>query len=201
MPPVLVADDDPVVREVLERTLRAHGFHVVIAPDGERAWELVSIVQPLLLVLDWEMPGLNGLELLHRVRLKAEPIAPYIVLLTSHDSTRDIVRGLSLGADDYVRKPFHVHELIARVQVGARVVELRRALVARVNELEFALAHIHRLEQLLPICASCKEIRDENNHWQTVERYLMTNAGIRFTHGICPKCAVQWRDDDTEPAN
>lgn len=193
--PILVADDDAVGLELVARVLRKAGHAVVTACDGERAWEMIQALKPPLAVLDWDMPGLDGLEVLRRVRLRFDRTPPYIILLTSHTQVRDRVRGLTVGADDYVTKPFDAGELSARVQVGMRVVRLQQSLAARVDELELALTHVHRLEQLLPICAHCKRIRSEDGRWTELEGFLSANAGVRFSHGACPGCANRWLED------
>lgn len=197
---IIVADDDPVVRDVVGRALRQHGYGVMTAENGDEAWEMASTAGQALFVIDWEMPGMDGLELIRRLRLRADRAVPYMLMLTSYNDVKDVVRGLTLGADDYLRKPFDMHELLARVQVGLRVMHLRSALVSRVSELEAALAHIHRLEQLLPICSNCRKIRDEQNQWRTIERYMADHAGVKFTHGICESCAQEWIADNATSA-
>ena len=99
-----------------------------------------------------------------------------------------MVEGLRAGADDYVTKPFHGSELRARVAVGARIVAVQTALADRVEELQRALAHVKQLQGLLPICAYCKKVRDDENYWDQVENYVAKRTGARFSHGICPDC-------------
>lgn len=128
-----------------------------------------------------------------RVRELARPIPPYLILLTAMDRTEDIVAGLQAGADDYIAKPFAPDELRARVQVGARVVALQHGLAARVKALEEALAQVNRLQGLLPICAWCKKVRNDQNYWQQVEIYVAERTDARFSHGICPECREKVR--------
>jgi DNA-binding response OmpR family regulator len=192
--PIVVADDDAVGRELVSRVLEKAGHPTVTAPDGARAWELIQQAKPPLAVLDWDMPHLTGLDVLRRVKLTVDRTPPYVLLLTSRTEVRDRVRGLSVGADDYLTKPFEPAELVARVEVGLRVVQLQRSLAARVVELEEALAHVNRLEQLLPICARCKRIQSGEG-WHDLEGFLASSAGVRFSHGACPVCAQHWEDD------
>ena len=92
------------------------------------------------------------------------------------------------GADDYLVKPCHSGELLARVSVGARVLELQEGLAARVEELQLALSQVKQLSGLLPICWYCKSIRSDDNFWEQVDTYLTQHSDAHFTHGICPAC-------------
>src|SRR5688572_16618074 len=136
---VLVADDEPVSRTVVGGMLKKAGYVVSYASDGEQAWQrLDAQAAPALALLDWEMPGLQGPDVIERIRTKQSQTPTYVILLTSRDSSADIVRGLRVGADDYVTKPANEDELVARVNVGARVVRLQAALADRVRNLEEA---------------------------------------------------------------
>lgn len=151
---VLVADDEPVSRTVVGAMLKKAGYDVSYAPDGEQAWaQLSTPAPPAIALLDWEMPGLAGPEVVERIRARGDQAPTYVILLTSRDSSADIVTGLKAGANDYVTKPANEDELIARVNVGARVVELQAALAERVRSLEEALANVKALQTLLPMCA------------------------------------------------
>jgi len=186
---VLIAEDDPVSRRVLEATLAKCGYHVVVTCDGVAAWqELKSEDAPKLAILDWMMPGMDGLEVCRKVRESPDHRPTYIILLTARGRREDIVAGLQAGADDYVTKPFDSGELRARVQVGIRIIELQESLTRRVRELEDALSQIKQLQGLLPICSYCKRIRDDQNYWQQVEKYITEHSEAQFSHSICPDC-------------
>jgi phosphoserine phosphatase RsbU/P len=186
---VLVADDEAVSRTVVGAMLKKAGYPVIYATDGEQAWRtLDSEDPPALALLDWEMPGLQGPEVVRRLRKKEVQTPTYVILLTSRDSSADIVQGLRAGADDYVTKPANEDELIARVSVGARVVELQAALAERVRSLEEALANVKALQTLLPMCAYCKSIRNDQNYWEKVETYFTQHSNVAFTHSYCPNC-------------
>jgi DNA-binding response OmpR family regulator len=186
---VLVADDEPVSRTVVGAMLRKAGYSVIYAPDGEDAWQALDAASPpSLALLDWEMPGLQGPEVVQRLRAKPGASPTYVILLTSRDSSADVVEGLKAGADDYVTKPANEDELIARVNVGARVVRLQAALADRVRSLEEALANVKALQTLLPMCAYCKSIRNDQNYWEKVETYFTQHSGVSFTHSYCPTC-------------
>jgi CheY-like chemotaxis protein len=186
---VLVADDEPVARAVVAAVLRKAGYDVRISRDGNEAWaELSGDKPPTLALLDWMMPGLDGPQIVERVRAQADRAPTYVILLTSRDQPADIVAGLRAGADDYVTKPPDEDELVARVNVGRRVVELQTALADRVRSLEEALANVKTLQGLLPMCAYCKAIRNDQNYWERVETYFHEHSGVQFSHSYCPSC-------------
>ena len=121
------------------------GYEVLSVPDGEQAWEeLQKPDAPALLVLDWEMPGMDGIDLCRKVRAGERGHPSYIILLTSRSDTEDLVAGLEAGANDYVGKPFVAAELRARVDVGRRFVELHEKLLVA----ELALEHLARIDPL-----------------------------------------------------
>ena len=187
---ILVADDDPVSRRLLEATLRQCNCDVCAVADGQQAWETLQSPGPApqLLILDWLMPEIDGVELCRRVRANAALRCAYIIVLTSRGGRPDVVAGLEAGADDYVVKPFDPDELRARVQVGVRVLNLQRALAERVKDLEDALQRVTQLQGLLPICCYCKRIRDDRNYWHQVESYIAERTEVSFTHSLCPVC-------------
>ncbi|MBJ6724666.1 response regulator [Geomesophilobacter sediminis] len=134
---ILIAEDNAGIRTVILNMLVTWGYEVVTAADGNEAWDkLQGEDAPMLVLLDWMMPGLDGLEICRRLREKKTPVPPYVLFLTCRDNTRDIVTALEAGANDYVTKPFQAEELRARLQVGLRVVELQSALNQRVEELQ-----------------------------------------------------------------
>jgi len=193
---ILIAEDDPVSRRLLQATLIKWGYEVTVTANGKEAWQaLQSPEAPSLLILDWLMPEMDGVEICREARRSAAHQSAYIILLTSRGSKEDIVTGLEEGADDYVTKPFDHGELRARVQVGSRVVQLQSALADRVKELEEAMSSVKTLQGLLPICCYCKKIRDDGNYWHRVESYIAGHANVRFSHGICPDCSAKLKAD------
>ena len=127
---ILIADDESVSRRFLQSLLIKWGYDVVPCEDGSAAWEhLKSAEAPRMALLDWMMPGLNGVDVCRELRrLRPEPYT-YILLLTAKDAKENIVEGLESGADDYLTKPFNPHELKARIRVGLRLLELEDNLV------------------------------------------------------------------------
>jgi DNA-binding response OmpR family regulator len=186
---ILIAEDDMISRRLLETTLMKWGYEVIVTCDGVAAWELLqSADPPALAILDWMMPGLNGLQICRKIRGLLTSTPPYLILLTAKGRREDIVTGLQAGADDYVTKPFDREELHARIQVGMRIIELQHSLADRVKALEEALARVKQLQGLLPMCSYCKKIRDDQNYWQQVENYISKHSEAQFSHSICPEC-------------
>jgi len=121
---VLIADDDLLLRQMLQGQLAAAGHEFVFASNGLEAWELLQHEHIRMVIVDWMMPELDGPELIRRIRDAGWPGYTYIILLTARSGRDDIVEGLTLGADDYVTKPFRNEELLARMGVGARILQL-----------------------------------------------------------------------------
>lgn len=186
---VLIAEDESVTRRLLEKHLEQWGYEVSKAMDGREAWELLQEPgAPNLLILDWMMPGLGGVELCRMIRESKRPDPAYIILLTARATDEDIVEGLEAGASDYITKPFGRGELRARVRCGERTLSLQISLAEQVRNLEAALSQVRALQGLLPICSYCKKIRDDGDYWQRVEDYIGARTDAVFSHGICPDC-------------
>jgi diguanylate cyclase (GGDEF)-like protein len=139
---VLVADDERLSREHLSRALQGWGYDVVTTGEGGKALGmLLSADAPRLALLDWEMPGLSGIEVCRLLRGRADAPYVYVVLCTGREGQRHLIDGLSAGADDYVRKPFDLSELEVRVRAGRRVVLLQDQLLEAQSELERRALH------------------------------------------------------------
>jgi DNA-binding response OmpR family regulator len=186
---ILIAEDDEASRRLLELCLTRWGHEAESSKDGNEAMQiLASENRPAFAILDWMMPGKDGIEVCRTVRQNPNISPTYLILLTARNGKADIVRGLEAGADDYISKPFDREELRARVQVGVRLVDLQRKLAERVDELTRTVEQVKQLQGLLPICSYCKKIRGDNNYWQQVERYISQHSEAQFSHGICPDC-------------
>jgi DNA-binding response OmpR family regulator len=186
---VLLAEDDPVSRYLLQAKLKQWGYDVTETSDGNEAWLVLQQENtPQLAVLDWMMPGLDGIDICRNVRASSKLQSMYLILLTTRDTQKDIIEGLQAGADDYITKPFESAELQARIQAGARIVKLQSELTKRIGELEDALAKVKQLEGVLPICSYCKKIRDDQDYWQEFENYILEHSEAMFSHGVCPDC-------------
>jgi CheY-like chemotaxis protein len=186
---VLVADDHDVNRKLLRSILQGEGYEVLEAANGIDALNLLeSATKPLVGLVDWEMPQMEGIEVCRQARALEGLPPTFLILVTVRDSKQDVVAGLLAGANDYITKPFDKTELLARVKVATQMVELQQALTERVEELKEALLNVKQLSGLLPICSYCKKIRDDQNYWQQVESYVGKHSEAKFSHSICPTC-------------
>lgn len=175
---ILIADDDEFSRVLLTQTLVRLGHEVTATVDGRAAWEAARDDFFPVLITDWLMPHLNGLELCSAIRRTPRDLYTYIILLTALGGKENYLEGMRAGADDFITKPFDMEQLSARLHVAERILGLRR--------------HVQHLEGLLPICASCKKIRDDKGSWNQLEVYISNHADVSFTHGLCPECAKNW---------
>jgi sigma-B regulation protein RsbU (phosphoserine phosphatase) len=187
---ILIADDDPVANCLLEDQLRHWQYEVTSVADGPAAWDvLAGPGAPPMAILDWQMPGVSGVELCQKFRHDFPARPAYLAILTgSRVELESLVTGLEFGADDFLLKPFDAAELRARLRAARRVLQLQQDLAGRVAELGQALAEVKQIRGLLPICAWCQKIRDGKNNWHRIESYASQNTGATFSHGICPEC-------------
>jgi diguanylate cyclase (GGDEF)-like protein len=139
---ILIAEDDPVSRRILEATLIKWGHEVIACSDGHEAWlELQKDNAPSLLIFDWMMPGMDGIELCKKVRqMEREPYS-FIILLTAKSQQKDIVIGMKAGADDYLIKPFDKNELEVRLRAGERILNLQTELISAREQLREQATH------------------------------------------------------------
>lgn len=171
---ILVAEDDPVSRRVLGAMLERLGHAVSSTADGDEAWHRFLAEEPEVVITDWMMPELDGLELCRRIRAHGRERYTYVLMLTALSGRAHYLDGMEAGADDFVTKPLDRLELQARLRVAERLLGLQR--------------EVHQLQGLLPICSYCKRIRDEEERWSQVEDYVARRTAAQFTHGVCPAC-------------
>jgi DNA-binding response OmpR family regulator len=171
---ILVAEDDITTRQVLAGQLHKLGYDPIEAEDGAVAWERYLTTNPRIVITDWLMPNMNGLELCRRIREDDRAEYPYLIILTSLDRKVGYLEGMNAGADDFVTKPADFVELNVRLKVAERILNLQ--------------THVSQLEGLLPICPQCKKIHTTDDHWEQVETYISKRSEAQFSHGICPDC-------------
>ena len=158
---ILIADDDDVLLHILQATLTKWGYEVTASRNGLDAWEILhGDDAPRLAILDWIMPGMDGIEICRRIRSRPSEPYIYIVLLTAKVRKEDAVAGLDAGADDYLSKPFDPAELQARLRAGRRILDLQEALLAAREKLQYQATH-DSLTGLLNRAATLDALRHE----------------------------------------
>jgi len=186
---VLIAEDDAPSRLMLQALLTKWGYEVVCATDGADAWRVLSQPEhPQLVILDWMMPGVDGLEIVRRLGQRQPEKPYYTIIITSRSDQNSASRALDSGADDFIGKPFDNDELRARLAVGFRMNSLQKTLFASIKDLQESLNRVKQLEGIIPICMYCKKIRDDKDGWNQLEQYITEHSEASFSHGICPKC-------------
>ena len=139
---ILVAEDNPVFQSMLNNMLGKWGYDVVLANNGERAWQILQeSPAPPLAILDWMMPGMDGVEICRRIRKAAQQRYIYVILLTAKTEQKDLVEGMEAGADDYLTKPFNTHELRVRLRAGRRILDLQEQLLQAQEALREQATH------------------------------------------------------------
>lgn len=186
---VLLAEDETVTRRLLEAQMTRFGFEVVSVADGLAAWDVLqSPDAPSLVVLDWNMPGLDGPDVCRRIRASVQSNYTYMLLVTARHAKSDVVQGLQAGADDFISKPVDPEELHARLRTGERIVRLEQTLGRQLKELQAATEHVRELQGMIPICMHCKRIRNQEQIWEKVETYIEHRSEAKFSHALCAEC-------------
>lgn len=174
---ILIADDERSLRLILSKALRKWGYDTVEAENGAEAISILNGENPpMIVILDWMMPQINGIEVLRKIRAEERELPFYIIMLTSKNEKSDIIEGLNEGADDYLAKPFDLGELRARINSGKRIVELQKELVDSKKKLEYQLEH-----DLLTGVYSRRFIMEKLN--REIARSMRT--GSSFAVAIC----------------
>lgn len=185
---IIIAEDDPVATKILQRALESFGHQVIAASNGIQAWEAFDREPVRIIVSDWLMPELDGLGLCRKVRERKKTLYTYFILLTSQETRpENYDLATEAGVDDFLTKPLDRPTIRMRLRVAERILRYT--------------TEIHQLKDLIPICAYCRKIRNDDNYWQLVEVYIGEQTGSNFTHGICPTCskALLAEIQDTPP--
>ena len=181
---ILIAEDDDPSRLILYERLRKLGHEVVATENGKSALESFLADPPQVVITDWMMPVLDGLELTRRIREYPRPGYTYVIVLTALDAKVGYFEGMSAGADDFVTKPCEIVDLNMRLRVAERILSLQ-------NEVD-------QLQGLLSVCPRCKRIRNDQGQWLPVESFLSERTDARLSHGICPECYSSIVKPETE---
>jgi len=186
---ILIVDDIPENISALAIALESEGFDMRTASGGEQALQLVHNDSPDLILLDIKMNGMDGFETCLALKKNDATKDIPVIFLTVSKETEAVVRGFTCGGVDYISKPFRQEEVCARVRTHLHLRALTKEKEKLIVELQEALAKVKTLSGLLPICSSCKKIRDDNGYWNQIESYIRQHSEADFTHGICPTCA------------
>ena len=195
---ILIAEDEPVSRTLLKTTLTKWGHEVVVCTDGAQAWRVLQGEDaPNLVILDWMMPELDGIQVCKSIREKMPDKLVYVLLLTTKGQKEDIITGLQAGADDYVTKPWEPDELQARLQVGTRIIELQEKFVEseRLRALaQTAGAAAHEINQPLTVIMGNAELlmmtMDEDDP-NRVQIETFRKAGKRISEIVTKMASIQ----------
>jgi sigma-B regulation protein RsbU (phosphoserine phosphatase) len=172
---IIVAEDEPITRRRLTGMLTSLGHPVRAFANGRAAWESFNESPVRVVISDWQMPEMEGTELCRLVRARQHTEYTYFILITGERTeVRDYDSAISAGTDDFLTKPISRDSIWRRLRVARRILGFTK--------------HIRQLEQLIPMCAYCKNIREDEDHWRSIEEYIQSHTDSRFTHGICPDC-------------
>lgn len=186
---VLIADDDRFSRSGMRKMLESCEYKVLEAGDGAEALRIFIAEKPDIVVTDWMMPKIDGVELVRKIRAFDETRYCYVVMVTAKNRKEDMLKSMDAGVDDFLSKPFHREELRVRLRAGERILSLHQALGERITELEEARKNIKTLQGFLPICAYCKKVRSDGDYWQKIEEYMSeASEDLVLSHSICPEC-------------
>ncbi len=171
---ILTVEDDTDARDMLRVLLELDGHDVASAGNGHEGWKAFQDGPFSVVISDWLMPEIDGIELCRKIRESESIRYCYIILLTALHGKSNYLEGMRAGADDFVSKPYDPDELRARLAVAERIVSLQD--------------RVKRLEGILPTCMYCKKIRDERDYWVNMENYISQHTEASFSHGVCPQC-------------
>jgi DNA-binding response OmpR family regulator len=184
---LLLAEDDPVSRAVLTQAARKAGWEVTAVANGEEAWrELMREDYPVVLS-DRNMPVVDGDELCRRVRERGGPNYVYFIMVTASVWNHEAyMKSMAAGVDDFLNKMAEPLEIMMRLQVAKRISGFARRL--------------SQLEDIIPMCAHCRRVRDEDSKYQVIESFFQKRSRLSFSHGICPECLERhYPEDEAKP--
>jgi PleD family two-component response regulator len=198
---VLIVDDSPNILLLYTSILSRAGYEVLEASTGKECFDAVKTNHPDLVVLDVMLPDITGLDVCRQMKNDKKSEDIFVILASGIQiASERQAEGLDIGADGYIVRPISNKEFLARVQAGERIKRAEDALREKereqeelVSQLKEALAEIKTLKGFIPICASCKKIRDDEGYWDQLEVYISKHTDAKFTHGLCPECFEKYR--------
>lgn len=198
---ILVTDDDPGALLLMTSVLQRAGYEVLESKTGKECLDAVIAYRPALVLLDVVLPDISGIEVCRQIKSSPDLKGTFVILTSGvHISSEWQADGLNIGADGYIIKPISNKEFVARAQAMERIKNAEDALREKekeqqelISKLQAAALEIKTLKGLIPICASCKKIRDDDGFWDLLEIYFSKHTDTLFTHGLCPECADKYR--------
>jgi DNA-binding response OmpR family regulator len=198
---ILVAEDDPDLLLLTTQVLRKAGYDVLEASTGKGCLEAVRAHHPDIVLLDVMLPDTAGTEVCRQIKTDEALRGIFVILISGIQVSSDHqADGLNVGADGYIIKPIANRELLARIQSIVRIKQAEDALREKereqqklILELQEALAEIKTLRGLIPICAWCRKVYDDEGYWNQLEAYISKHTDAVFSHGICPECAEKYK--------
>ena len=185
---ILIADDTPEHLTVLRQMLAEQNYMVRPALNGEIAIKAANESPPDLILLDIRMPGMDGYEVCQQLKSEEKTRKIPVIFISALNELDDKVKAFSLGGVDYITKPFQTEEVLARIKTHLTLRNLQKSLEDKNAQLQNALDEIKTLQGIIPICANCKKVRDDENYWNEVEGYLK-KLDIMLSHSVCPDCS------------
>lgn len=190
---ILVVEDEGVVAMEIRGELDALGFAADTCDTGEEALEKIGLSMPDLVVMDIRLKGkMDGIATAERIR---EKHGIPVIFLTAHTDDDTTERAKATAPYGYIVKPFAMKDLQRAIEIALCRHEIEKEKELLAKELQDALAKVKLLSGLLPICAYCKRIRDDQGYWKQLESYISDHSEALFSHGICPACVVKVRED------
>jgi CheY-like chemotaxis protein len=191
VPHILVVEDDPNVATVLGSRLESFGYRVCgVVRRGDEAIETVFRRQPDLVLMDILLEGeMNGIEAAHEISDRCDIPVIFLSCLGEEEVIDSAIRTNPYG---YLVKPYDNIELRSAIEIALVRHQASREREQLIGRLERALGEVRKLSGLLPICASCKQIRDDQGEWHPIESYISAHSEADFTHGLCPTCLKEF---------
>jgi len=170
---ILVADDDPILRTIVTAGLTAAGHEVLACETGAQAWDAFKAHAFPIVVTDWQMPALDGLQLTELIRRTPREAYTYVIMITGKTKREDYLAGVKAGVDAFLMKPLDGAVLEAQVSIATRILGLQ--------------AHARRLEAIMTVCSYCKKVRHKGD-WTPMEQYVASEFKTLPSHTFCPDC-------------
>ncbi|TAN42512.1 MAG: response regulator [Nitrospirae bacterium] len=183
---VLYVEDDPETQKIIADILKRRFSELYLASNGSEGLLAYEQHRPDIVVTDIRMPEMGGIEMAGKI-MEINNDAR-IILTTAHSDTEYLIDAINIGVGQYVLKPIDTNALITAMTKCARTLMLQKEREILIKQLQEALDTVKTLKGMIPICSSCKKIRDDKGFWEQIESYITEHTEAEFTHSICPEC-------------